>query len=445
MRSIASVPVPQSAPIYKRFRSAVGEHVLVVPYSRLFDIPVETATDLDTKPDELYRLSQILGEQGSDEPSIEAVVQPAPQSLSLNVSSACNLACSYCYADQGSFGGKQAERMAQETAFAAVDRLLEVADPTHPITIGFLGGEPLLNRTLVHSVVTHASQVGRDRGLDVRYSITTNGTLLSDKDIDLVRKHQFAVTVSVDGDATTQDAQRPDRRGRGSFRRLTRCIAPLLADPGLAQVAARLTVGVGLLDLTARLDAVWGLGFHEAGIAPLRTVANAPGLEDAGWQSYLRQLIAVSQRELERARSGNEIRLTNLAVALKQIHRGACSPYPCGAGGGYFSVAANGSWHACHRAIGNKDFILGDSKGLSPDRRRTFLIERHVHSLGPCGTCWARYLCSGGCHQEAMARTTASCNFIRGWLEYCLTAYCELIADRPAYFGHSQSRIGMSS
>jgi uncharacterized protein len=120
------------------------------------------------------------------------------------------------------------------------------------------------------------------------------------------------------------------------------------------------------------------------------------------------------------------LRLTNLAVALKQLHRGAASPYPCGAGGGYFSVAADGRWYACHRAIGDGRFRMGDNSGLDADRRRAFLLARHVHAQEGCGTCWARYLCSGACHQEMSSRSQASCDFIRAWLDFCLRAYCEL-------------------
>jgi uncharacterized protein len=133
---------------------------------------------------------------------------------------------------------------------------------------------------------------------------------------------------------------------------------------------------------------------------------------------------------LKRFRRGLPIRLTNLAVALKQLHRGASSPYPCGAGGGYFSVSSQGRWYACHRAIGERAYELGSNEGLDEARRRDFLLQRHVHAQTACGSCWARYLCSGGCHQEAAARTPASCDFIRGWLDFCLKAYCELTA-RP--------------
>jgi len=145
-------------------------------------------------------------------------------------------------------------------------------------------------------------------------------------------------------------------------------------------------------------------------------------------------MIEVAQPELERAYRGESIRLTNLAVALKQLYRGASSPYPCGAGGGYFSVAANGDWYACHRAIGAPAYRMGNNAGLEPGRRIEFLTERHVHSQSACRQCWARYLCSGGCHQEASSRTDSSCGFIRGWLEFCLSAYCDLTQRRPEFF-----------
>jgi uncharacterized protein len=434
MNVIDHVCAPSEAPLYKRFRSARGEHLLVVPHSRLFDLSPEVAADFDIRPEEAQRLAGALGETGAAEAPLDIVVEPSPQSLSLNVSSACNLACSYCYADKGAFGGKQADRMKHATAIAAVDRLLTVADPAQPVTIGFLGGEPLLNRALIHSVVLHASRAGKDRRLDVRFSITTNGTTLLPADIDLFRAHPFAVTVSIDGDAATQDAQRPDARGRGTFARLAERLAPLLAEPGHAQVAARLTVTGDALDLATRLSAVYALGFSEAGVAPLRTAKDDANVDGDMWQVYLDELVAVARSELARARSGRTIRLTNLAVALKQIHAGASSPYPCGAGGGYFSVAADGHWYACHRAIGDDDFILGNSESLESHRRRRFLTTRHVHAQKPCNTCWARYLCSGSCHQEAGARTEAGCDFIRGWLTFCLAAYCELVTERPDHF-----------
>jgi hypothetical protein len=105
---------------------------------------------------------------------------------------------------------------------------------------------------------------------------------------------------------------------------------------GARAVAARMTVRSGRFELKRRLEAVWSLGFAEAGVAPLRVTADHSELSDDRWPAYRDQLIDVAREELARAKRGLPIRLTNFAIALKQIHAGASSPYPCGAGGGYF-------------------------------------------------------------------------------------------------------------
>jgi uncharacterized protein len=419
------VPLPESAaPLLHHFRSAVGEHVLVIPHTRIFDVE----GDGDAAADRLAATTQA----GFGEAPLEAIAEPAPQSISLNVSSSCNLTCGYCYAARGAFGGKQAAPMDWRTAQDAVDRLVAVAEPSCPITIGFLGGEPFVNRRLVHHIVDYAAELARARRLDIRFSVTTNATLLQADDLDLIRAHPFAVTVSLDGTQTEHDRNRPLRRGRaGSWARALEKIAPLLARPGATKIAARATVMRGTANLPHWVETLSAAGFPEVGVAPLRvSPGGGQALTDADWPDYLAALIDAANVELKRFREGLPIRLTNLAVALKQLHRGASSPYPCGAGGGYFSVSSQGRWYACHRAIGESAYELGSNEGLDEARRRDFLLQRHVHAQTACGSCWARYLCSGGCHQEVAARTPASCDFIRGWLDFCLKAYCELTA-RP--------------
>jgi uncharacterized protein len=437
MQAVSIVPAAAEAPNHRRFRSDAGEHLLVVPHTRIFDLPHALAANLDLDVQAIDRFAAALGETSELEADLDVVVAPAPQSLSLNVSSSCNLSCGYCYADRGAFGGAQAKTMTTAVAQRAVERLLALADPSRPITIGFLGGEPLGNRDLVHAIVHFAGERAQQQNLDVRFSITTNGTLIADPDIKLFRDHCFAVTISIDGDAAAQDAQRPLGNGAGSFARLAARVAPLLNDPGRAHVAARMTVRGDRFDLAPRLNAIWSLGFAEAGVAPLRVAADGSELDVDDWPIYRDALIGVARFELERAMRGLPIRLTNLAVALKQIHAGASSPYACGAGGGYFSVSAGGDWYACHRAIGDERYRLGSAATLDEGRRRSFLEARHVHAKADCRICWARYLCSGGCHQEAQARSVASCDFIRDWLDFCLASYCELSSARPEHFTYS--------
>jgi uncharacterized protein len=124
----------------------------------------------------------------------------------------------------------------------------------------------------------------------------------------------------------------------------------------------------------------------------------------------------------------------NLMNALQEIHRGTHRPYPCGAGAGYLGVSADGELAACHRFVGDEEGKMGNvAEGIDREAQNRWLAERHVHGQSPCGGCWARYLCSGGCHHEVIARGRPACDYIRGWLHYCLQAYARISTLRPGW------------
>jgi uncharacterized protein len=81
---------------------------------------------------------------------------------------------------------------------------------------------------------------------------------------------------------------------------------------------------------------------------------------------------------------------------------------------------------------------MGDlSSGVDENARAAWMASRHVHRQEPCRQCWARYLCGGGCHHEVIARGRPACDYIRGWLHYCLEAYVRLLDARPVWFGEA--------
>ena len=424
-------PADLGVPLHRIFENEGHDYLLVVPHSRIFGVEKRfTAALARGESWAVDLVKELTHEVGSEQP-LDQVPLTTPQSISLNVSHTCNLGCSYCYAGRGGFGGKQSSSMSWDVARAAVDRLFALAE-RGPITIGFLGGEPFLNRVLIHRVVVYASELGNRTLRDVRFSVTTNDTILSADDISMFRRNRFAVTISIDGGAELQDLQRPMRTGKSSFAALRTAIAPLLRSPGMARIAARSTVLRSNLHLRERFTVLSELGFPEVGFSPLRQPLESPNTLAAGdWQEYLKELSSLASEQCNAALSGENIRLSNLAIALKQLKRGFSMPYPCSAGGGYFSVSSDGNWFACHRAIGNQAYHMGDNSGLDSARRSEFLKVRHVDAHVECRRCWARYLCAGGCHQEAAARTTSSCDFIRGWLEHCVRIYGELLEKRP--------------
>ncbi|MGI9000919.1 MAG: radical SAM protein [Pseudonocardia sp.] len=412
---------------WRTFRSRVGTHVLVLRGSQILDVDPATADALDDAA-----LAEYL-DHGADL-GLSAVPAVAPQSISLNVTSACNLACSYCYADRGRFGGAQGGAMGPRAAEEAIEKLLASCDRRAPVTIGFMGGEPFLHPALLAHVVDYASRRAGEVGQRVGFSVTTNGTRLTPADLDLVRSHPFAVTVSIDGGRATHDRLRLTVNGEGTWDEVLANVGPLLAEPGYASVTARATVWRDDLDLVGRHAALTAVGFTSIGFSPVRLGWGA--LRDEDWPRWTAASIALGEQELAAVRAGAETTFDNFAVALRRLHAGSSSPFPCGAGGGYASVSTDGQWYACHRAVGSPEYALGDATThVDPARQLRFLTERHVERVEPCRSCWARYLCSGGCHQEASTRTDAACDAIRSWLEFCLDAYCVLSSERPDWFG----------
>lgn len=358
-----------------------------------------------------------------------------PRSLSLAVVQKCNLGCTYCYAQEGDFGGEP-ERMSRQVALAAVDRLFDGVGPGERVNVAYMGGEPLINRALVRDVTEYASGRAAERGAAIGFSITTNGTLLTAEDGDFFESHGFAVTVSLDGVGEVHDRLRPFKGGRGSFASVRENVRPLLGRQGEMQVSARVTVTPRNLRLRETLDELIGWGFYSVGFSPmLSSPAGRDEMAAAELADMLGQMIECGSEFERRLQAGEHYPFSNLAGALQEIHRGTHRPYPCGAGAGYFGVSADGGLWACHRFVNDAAGAMGNiADGVDKVRQRKWLESRHVHQQEPCRSCWARYLCGGACHHEVIHRGRPACDYIRGWLDYCLRAYARLSSTRPELF-----------
>ena len=357
------------------------------------------------------------------------------RAISLAIAQSCNLGCAYCYAQQGSFGGT-AKAMDRSAALGAIDFLLADAGPGDRVQVTYLGGEPLANRGLLRESAGYALELAAAKNVAVRFSITTNGTLLTAEDGEFFERHGFAVTVSLDGDAEIHDRLRPFKDGRGSYQRTMSRVQLLLRLQRRMQVSARVTVTPQSLDLRKTLDTFIGMGFHSVGFSPmLSSPDGTQEMSSTDLAEMLRQMIACGMEFEERMLRGDRYPFLNMVNAVREIHKGTHRPYPCGAGAGYLGVSAEGGLYACHRFVGDEAGKMGDlTGGVDRDKRNRWLADRHVHFQSPCRECWARYLCGGGCHHEVLQRGRPACDYIRGWLEYCLQAYIRLLEKRPEYF-----------
>jgi uncharacterized protein len=421
------------------FETEYGSHLLMANGSRIYTIGpamAEQVQRLQEIPQYLDSYLTGLGLESAPYITDEPLPSASVRALSLAIAQKCNLGCAYCYAQEGQFGGAP-KNMPLDVAKASVSLLLRNTEPGDRVQLAFLGGEPLVNRNVLRATTEFAAEAAEAKGVSIGFSLTTNGTLLRPEDGSFFEAYGFAVTVSLDGVGTTHDRLRPYKSGRGSYSQIIRNVQPLLALQHWMQVSARVTVTPSNLCLRETLDELIALGFHSVGFSPMLTSPTGRGeMRQEDLHAMLEQMVACGEEFERQVLADQRYPFQNMGNAMKEIHRGTHRPYPCGAGAGYFGVSAEGGLFACHRFVDDVSGTMGNLRdGVDAERQHRWLAERHVHRQEPCRSCWARYLCGGGCHHEVMRRGRPACDYIRGWLHYCLQAYIRLLERKPAFFG----------
>ena len=371
------------------------------------------------------------------EPSRDFDIASIPlTTMVLEVAQDCNLNCTYCYADGGSYG-KAARLLDPATARQAARKLIDDSADRDAATLVIFGGEPLMNMPAVEAAVAEARSYAAEKGKQVFISLTTNGTLLTADVVDFIHANRIAVAISLDGPADLHDSNRPNLKGAGSYSRITANLSRLL--PGATSpVAARVTLTP---DQWSRVEEVFfhlmDLGFHEVGIAPVSPVRREL-LPDAKQEDDLLQGFAVLAKAfLKAAKTNRLLPFTNLIDLLARLHLGQTKSVSCGAGYGYLAVDSSGSIYVCHRLVGEAEFRVGNlDDGAAPGEIRRALDSVTCGRQEACSSCWARTLCSGGCHYENHLRENqlglppgGSCDFIRRWLQLGIEVYAELRRD----------------
>lgn len=434
----------QSIPQVHLFDTEYGPHVLMVNGSRIYRVADEVASTLRQviAAGDAANVGAVLEEHGLEAlPYItDTPLPPFPlKTISLAVAQKCNLGCVYCYAQKGTLK-EDSKNMTLEVALAAVDLLMDGITEGERATVVFLGGEPLMNRPVLYAATEYAAKKSADKGIKVSFSITSNGTMVTPEDGEFFEKHGFAVTISLDGVGESHDRLRPFLNGSGSYNRIIERVRPLLKMQSKMQVSTRVTVTPKNLRLRKTLDEIIAIGFHSVGFSPMLSSPDGRDQMNAGELETMLAQMADCGREFERRLlAGQYYPFSNIVTALEELRKGNHRPYPCGAGVAYLGVSAQGGLFPCHRFVDDGAWIIGnlyDKNYLS--KQKEWLAEWHVHRQKECRSCWARYLCGGGCYYEVVHRGRPACDYIRGWLHYCLQAYVRLLEKRPDFFEVNQ-------
>ncbi|TWH59054.1 uncharacterized protein DesLBE_3422 [Desulfitobacterium sp. LBE] len=370
-------------------------------------LPQEVAEEIFAEMEELQQEGVLFSKEAEERgPAYPA--KPIVKAICLHVAHDCNLRCNYCFAGTGAFGGQRG-LMDVATGKQAIDFVLEASAHRKHCEVDFFGGEPLLNYQMVKEVVRYGKEAAQAKGKTIKFTITTNGVLLSEEIQNFLDQEDISVVLSIDGRPEVHDRMRPYANGQGSYAQVAPRLQQFAAKrPESSPYAvgtyyyARGTYTHYNLDFDQDVTHLLDLGMKQISLEPVVAQPSDPyAFQEGDLPEILKTYDRLGEELLARRRKGEDFSFFHFNVALDQ---GPCLPKrlsSCGAGHEYVAISPEGDLYPCHQFVGQEEFKMGslgqEGVPLNPEIIAKFR-SAHVYSKAACRQCWARFSCSGGCH-----------------------------------------------
>ena len=287
--------------------------------------------------------------------------QTVVKALCLHIAHDCNLACRYCFAEEGEYHGRRA-LMSFEVGKKALDFLVANSGNRVNLEVDFFGGEPLMNW-------------------------------------DVVNKEMGNIVLSIDGRKEINDKMRPFRGGQGSYDIIVPKFQKVAESRDQMNYYVRGTFTHNNLDFSKDVLHLADLGFKQISVEPVvaqPTDDYAIREEDLPILKEEYDKLAVEM--IKRKKEGKAFNFFHFMIDLQGGPCVAKRLSGCGSGTEYLAVTPWGDLYPCHQFVGNEKFLMGNvDTGVVRDDIRDEFKCCNVYAKDKCKKCFAKFYCSGGC------------------------------------------------
>lgn len=328
--------------------------------------------------------------------------QTVVKALCLHIAHDCNLACEYCFAEEGEYHGRRA-LMSFETGKQALDFLIANSGSRRNLEVDFFGGEPLMNFEVVRQLVDYGRKQEKLFDKHFRFTLTTNGVLLDDEVMAFANREMDNVVLSIDGRKEVHDRMRPFRKGAGSYELIVPKFQKLAESRGQERYYVRGTYTHYNTDFSEDVLHLADLGFKQISVEPVVAQPQDPyALREEDLPVLFDQYDRLAREMLKREKEGRGFNFFHFMIDLE----GGPCVYKrlsgCGSGTEYLAVTPWGDLYPCHQFVGNEAFLMGNVRdGVTNQAVRDEFKCCNVYAKEKCADCFARFYCSGGCAANA--------------------------------------------
>lgn len=320
------------------------------------------------------------------------------KALCLHIAHDCNLACRYCFAEEGEYHGRRA-LMSFDVGKKALDFLVASSGNRRNLEVDFFGGEPLMNWDVVKQLVEYGRSLEDSNNKKFRFTLTTNGVLLNDEIQEFCNKEMSNVVLSLDGRREINDAMRPFRNGKSSYDLIVPKFQKLADSRKQMNYYVRGTFTRNNLDFAEDVIHFADLGFEQMSIEPVVSLPEEPyAIREEDIPKIKEEYDKLAVEYIKRKKEGRGFNFFHFMIDLTQGPCVAKRLSGCGSGTEYLAVTPWGDLYPCHQFVGEEEFLMGNvDVGVTNTEIRDEFKGCNVYAKEKCKDCFSRFYCSGGC------------------------------------------------
>jgi len=324
------------------------------------------------------------------------------KALCLHIAHDCNLACKYCFAEEGEYHGRRA-LMSSEVGKKAIDFLIANSGSRRNLEVDFFGGEPLMNWQVVKDIVAYGREREKHYNKHFRFTLTTNGVLLNDEVQDFVNAEMDNIVISLDGRKEVNDHMRPFRNGRGSYDLIVPRFRKLAESRNQERYYIRGTFTKNNRDFAEDVVHLSDLGFKQISVEPVvGEESDSYALQMEDLPQVFAEYDKLAKFIIKKEKAGDGFNFFHFMIDLEGGPCAAKRLSGCGSGTEYLAVTPWGDFYPCHQFVGQEEFLMGNvDDGITKSEIAEEFRGCNVYTKDKCRDCFAKFYCSGGCMANA--------------------------------------------
>lgn len=324
--------------------------------------------------------------------------QTVVKALCLHIAHDCNLACQYCFAEEGEYHGRRA-LMTYEVGKKALDFLVANSGSRVNLEVDFFGGEPLMNWDVVKQLVAYGRSLEKSHNKKFRFTLTTNGILLNDEILEFANKEMSNIVCSIDGRKEINDRMRPFRGGQGSYDVIVPKFKKVAESRNQTDYYVRGTFTHNNLDFSKDVAHLADLGFEQISVEPVvAKPEDSYAIREEDIPTILEEYDKLAKDLIRRRKEGKGVNFFHFMIDLTGGPCVAKRLSGCGSGTEYLAVTPWGDFYPCHQFVGQEEFLMGNvDTGITRTDIRDEFKTCNVYAKDKCRDCFAKFYCSGGC------------------------------------------------